>query len=88
MLTGRTGPSAATKRTSAFTHVIVVWLRRKVLLEWLTCIAGITHAKTGTLFCMEWRATRLRYVQEWYNQRPEMSSNWVNGRGLHTCCPA
>ena len=31
-MTGRTRPPAATKRTSAFTHAIVVWLR-KVLLD-------------------------------------------------------
>ncbi len=34
----------------------VVWLRKKVLLEWLTGTAGKTHAKSGTLFCLEWRA--------------------------------
>ena len=62
-MTGRTGPPAATKRTSAFAHAIVVWLRRNVLLEWLTHIAGKTHASTGTLFCMEWRATRLRWCK-------------------------
>jgi hypothetical protein len=36
---------------------VAVWLRRKVLLEWLTGTAGMTHAKSGTLFCLE----RARY---------------------------
>ena len=54
-MTGRTGPPAATKRTSAFAHEIVVWLRL-VLLEWLTRFAVRIHAKVGTEFCMELRA--------------------------------
>jgi hypothetical protein len=33
-----------------------VWLRRKVLPEWLTGTAGKTHAKSGTVFCLEWGA--------------------------------
>jgi len=37
-----------------------------VLLEWLTRFAVGIHAKIGTEFCMEWRAARLRLVQEWY----------------------
>src|SRR5436190_12142981 len=72
-MSGRTRPSAATKRASAFTHAIVVWLRRKVLLEWLTRIAVKTHASTGTLFCLEWRATRLRWCK--------------NGTIHHSKCP-
>gem|GEM_PF-2289000 len=48
MIAGRTAAPAATKRTSGFAHAVVVWLRRKVLLEWLTGTAGITHAKSGT----------------------------------------
>src|SRR5882672_1228907 len=52
LITGRTGPPAATKRTSAFAHAVVVWLRRKVLLGRLTRTAVRTHASTGTLFCM------------------------------------
>ena len=48
-MTGRTGPPAATKRTSAFAHEIVVWLRL-VLLEWLTRFAVGIHAKIGTVF--------------------------------------
>jgi len=32
----------------------------KCCFEWLTRIAGQTHAKTGTLFCMGMRATWLR----------------------------
>ena len=74
-MAGRTGPPAATKRTSAFAHAVVVWLRRKVLLEWLTGTADITHAKSGTLFCLEWRATGAALVQEWYYRSPELSSN-------------
>ena len=74
-MTGRTGPPAATKRTSAFAHEIVVWLRL-VLLEWLTRFAVGIHAKIGTEFCMEWRApTRLRLVQEWYYLKDCLSSN-------------
>ena len=65
-MTGRTRPPAATKWTSAFTHAIVVWLRRNVLLEWLTRIAGKTHAKTGTLFCMGMARYWAALVQEWY----------------------
>jgi hypothetical protein len=54
----------------------VVWLRRKVLLEWLTGTAGQTHAKSGTLFCLESGApTWAALVQEWYYCPPEMSSN-------------
>jgi hypothetical protein len=40
LIAGRTRPPAATKRTSTFVHAVVVWLRRKVLLEWLTCTAA------------------------------------------------
>jgi hypothetical protein len=54
---------------------VAVWLRRKVLLEWLTGTAGKTHAKSGTLFCLERRATGAALVQEWYYRSPQMSSN-------------
>ena len=48
-----------------------------MLLEWLTRIAGKTHASTGTLFCMEWRATSAALVQEWYYLLQEMSSQYL-----------
>jgi hypothetical protein len=48
LIAGRTAAPAATKRTSGFAHAVVVWLRRKVVLEWLTGTADITHAKSGT----------------------------------------
>ena len=59
---------------------VAVWLRRKVLLEWLTGTAGQTHAKSGALFCLEWRATSAALVQEWYYPPLELSSNKLNGR--------
>src|ERR1700716_3926818 len=48
LIAGRTAAPAATKRTPGFAHAVVVWLRRKVLLEWLTGTADIIHAKSGT----------------------------------------
>jgi hypothetical protein len=64
-MAGRTGPPAATKRTSAFAHAVVVWLRRKVLLDWLTD-RGENSREIGNpiLFGMAryWAAL----VQEWY----------------------
>src|ERR1700716_573787 len=48
LIAGRTAAPAATKRTPGFAHAVVVWLRRKVLLEWLTGTADITHGKSGT----------------------------------------
>src|SRR2546423_647538 len=86
-MTGRTRPPAATKRTSAFTHAIVVWLR-KVLLEWLTRTAGKTHARTGTLFCMGMARCKAALVQEWYYVQLQLSSNNVNGTPRRTPCPA
>src|SRR5882762_6350055 len=41
-MAGRTRPPAATKRTSAFTHAIVVWLRRK-------CCSNGSRAVRGEL---------------------------------------
>jgi hypothetical protein len=67
---------------------VAVWLRRKVLLEWLTGTAGQTHAKSGTRFCLEWRANRAALVQEWYYPLAQMSSNKVNGRDRYMECPA
>jgi hypothetical protein len=54
---------------------VAVWLRRKVLLEWLTGTAGQTHANSGTRFCLVWRANRAALVQEWYYWPVQMSSN-------------
>jgi len=54
---------------------VAVWLRRKVLLEWLTGTAGQTHANSGTRFCLVWRANRAALVQEWYYRPVQMSSN-------------
>jgi hypothetical protein len=50
--------------------------KEKCYFEWLTGTAGQTHAKSGTLFCLEsgapdWAAL----VLEWYYCPPEMSSN-------------
>jgi hypothetical protein len=64
-MTGRTGPPAATKRTSAFAHEIVVWLRL-VLLEWLTRFAVCSHAKIGTEFVRNGALLELRLIHEWY----------------------
>jgi hypothetical protein len=66
----------------------VVWLRRKVLLEWLTGTADIIHAKSGTfiLFGMAryQSCARARMVLstggivqqqvEWYEAVPGLSS--------------
>jgi hypothetical protein len=54
---------------------VAVWLRRKVLLEWLTVTADKTHAKSGTLFCLERARCKAALVQEWYYPSPKMSSN-------------
>jgi len=52
---------------------------KKVLLEWLTRSAGSTHANAGTLFCMEWRAARLRWCKNGTIDRrncPAMFTEW------------
>jgi hypothetical protein len=36
---------------------------KKSAARMATRIAGITHASAGALFCMEWRATRLRWCK-------------------------
>ena len=53
MIAGRTGAPAATKRTSAFAHAVVVWLRRKMRLERLTVTRGkLTRVRNLVLYGM------------------------------------
>jgi hypothetical protein len=67
---------------------VAVWLRRKVLLEWLTGTAGQTHANSGTRFCLE-----VARQQGCARARMVLSAGvnvqqQVNGRVRYMECPA
>ena len=88
MIAGRTGPPAATKRTSAFAHAVVVWLRRKVPARMAHGDRGENSREIRNPILFGMARYKAALVQEWYYRAPEMSSNKLNGRLPRTYCPA
>ena len=87
LIAGRTGPPAATKRTSAFAHAVVVWLRRKVLLDGSRGPRGKLTRNPEPYSVWNSAPTRAALVQEWYYRPPKLSSNKMNGRLLRKESP-
>ena len=56
----RTDETSGRDEKDVGVHSCNCGVAEKNAARWLTCIAVRTHAKTGTLFCMEWRAAMLR----------------------------
>src|SRR5207237_9833037 len=56
----RTNEASGRDEKDVGVHSCNCGVAEKSAARWLTCIAVETHAKTGTLFCMEWRAAMLR----------------------------
>ena len=67
---------------------VAVWLRRKVLLEWLTGTADITHAKSGTLFCVGMARYRSCARARMVLSAAGIVQQQVNGTGQCDECPA
>lgn len=59
----RTDETSGRDEKDVGVHSCNCGVAEKSAARWLTCIAVQTHAKTGTLFCMEWRAARLRWCK-------------------------
>ena len=84
MIAGRTGAPAATKRTSAFAHAVVVWLRRKMRLERLTVTRGkLTRVRNLVLYGMGARlgCARARTVLYGWGNVQKRCAEGVRGRG-------
>src|SRR6266550_5444058 len=59
----RTDETSGRDEKDVGVHSCNCGVAEKSAARWLTCIAVGTHAKTGTLFSMEWRAAMLRWCK-------------------------
>jgi len=59
----RTNEASGRDEKDVGVHSCNCGVAEKSAARWLTCAADRTHATTGTLFYVEWRATRLRWCK-------------------------